>query len=544
MCRIQIVNLDTLSEDEETGDVIISKHEMQSRFGWLSSKVIPQVKQEAERMETIKDEVVRIQNTQEGQPGDVLTTMNTLKVMEGVEDDRGEMNKEQENDKEQVYHIDNKEESSTKPENLSTILKQEIEQLTTAEVTRDIKTTEAKTRESDTPVKENKEAMLPQDGILLTYILKRSQEDVEMQMVYSPTRQETKTTDSIVDIPMSDENHEISENPQKSNETEKLVEDIAVILSMSQPVMEHKEISEEEPIEIQPVKTTMFEKLTKVVNNLGSEVSKEKSLKFSAIDLMLRIQAALDECGAFPENSTVNILDIINIIPDKSAVAWMEKLEGRTEIDSCETKTLGQSIAKEIQTKDEERKQEAKDTWVMQKCTKILHKASKTYKYASKTAAGLADLAGMCDGGKDFKAMMNIVVRLPGMIQQEAEAKVKEAEERKLAMQVRTEMVSIKNLDQLLAATVLLKFKEDWEDPEFEPTKYMVAIFEYWLRKGMFLEQKPNIHSITVKFRCSHTQDMYEDTISYRMCSNPDHSKRKGEGWCCLKSRMMLILKT
>ena len=44
-------------------------------------------------------------------------------------------------------------------------------------------------------------------------------------------------------------------------------------------------------------------------------------------------------------------------------------------------------------------------------------------------------------------------------------------------MQVGTEMASIKNLDQLMAATVLPKFKEDWEDPELEPTKYMAAIF-------------------------------------------------------------------
>ena len=123
MSRIQIVDLDTSSEDEETGGVIISKHEMWSRVGWLSSKVILQVKQEAERMETIEDEAVWIQNTQEGQPDDVLTTIDTLEVMEGVEDDRSEMNKEQENDKEQVYHINNKEESSTKLENLSTILK-------------------------------------------------------------------------------------------------------------------------------------------------------------------------------------------------------------------------------------------------------------------------------------------------------------------------------------------------------------------------------------------------------------------------------------
>ena len=68
---------------------------------------------------------------------------------------------------------------------------------------------------------------------------------------------------------------------------------------------------------------------------------------------MLRIQAALDEYGSFLENSTVNILDIV--------VAWKERLEGKTEIDSCEAKTLAKLIAKESQTKDKERKQGAKD---------------------------------------------------------------------------------------------------------------------------------------------------------------------------------------
>ena len=99
------------------------------------------------------------------------------------------------------------------------------------------------------------------------------------------------------------------------------------------------------------------------------------------------------------------------------------KIRRQNRDNSCETKTHTQLIAKESQTKDEERKQEAKDIWVMQKCTEILHNTSKTYEYASKTAAGLEDLAGMCDDGKDFKAMMNIIVGLPGMIQQEAEVK-------------------------------------------------------------------------------------------------------------------------
>ena len=64
-------------------------------------------------------------------------------------------------------------------------------------------------------MEENEEGMLPEDGILLTYILKRSQEDVEMQTVYSPMNQETKATDSVVNIPMSDDNNKISKNSQK-----------------------------------------------------------------------------------------------------------------------------------------------------------------------------------------------------------------------------------------------------------------------------------------------------------------------------------------
>ena len=111
--------------------------------------------------------------------------------------------------------------------------------------------------------------MLPEDGILLTYVLKLSQKDSEMEAVDSPTRPETKAADYIVDIPMSDDNHKISENLQKSHEMKKLVEDSAVILSMSQPVMKNEEISEEEPLESQPVMTTMVDILTKEDNTGG-----------------------------------------------------------------------------------------------------------------------------------------------------------------------------------------------------------------------------------------------------------------------------------
>ena len=83
----------------------------------------------------------------------------------------------------------------------------------------------------------------------------------------------------------------------------------------------------------------------------------------------------LDECGLFPENNNVDILDIINMIPDKSAVAWKEKLDSGPEIDSCETKNLAQSVTKESHIKDQERKQEEKDVWITQKCAEMLQNA-------------------------------------------------------------------------------------------------------------------------------------------------------------------------
>ena len=240
-----------------------------------------------------------------------------------------------------------------------------------------------------------------------------------------------------------------------------VIEDTPIVLSTSSPVVEDEAISEEESVKSQPtIPLIMVDKLTKTVKNFGNEIRNEKSLKVPAIDLILRIQSVLDECGLFPENSTVNILDIINMIPDKSVVAWKEKLDGGTEIDSCETKILAQSAAKESHAKDLERNQKAKDVWITQKCTEILQNASNTHEFSAKTAAGLVDLAGMCHSGKDFKDMMNIVVGLSSMIQQQAEAKIKEAEERKTEIQDRTELVSMKNLDQLMIATVLPKFKE------------------------------------------------------------------------------------
>ena len=54
-----------------------------------------------------------------------------------------------------------------------------------------------------------------------------------------------------------------------------------------------------------------------------------------------------------------------------------------------------------------------------------------------------------------------------------------------------------------MEVTVLPRFDEELEQPQHEPTKYLAALFEYWLCRSMFPSEKPKIHQIVVKFRCS-----------------------------------------
>ena len=87
-------------------------------------------------------------------------------------------------------------------------------------------------------------------------------------------------------------------------------------------------------------------KLSIVVRNVEQEIRREDSVKVPAIDLLMRIQSALDENSLFLENSSVNILDIINTIPDKGMTAWKEKLSGCHEVSSEDAKALMNSMKK------------------------------------------------------------------------------------------------------------------------------------------------------------------------------------------------------
>ena len=72
-------------------------------------------------------------------------------------------------------------------------------------------------------------------------------------------------------------------------------------------------------------------------------------------------------------------------------------------IDSHQAKALADSLSKESKAREQEENQQRKDAYIMQKCAEIIQNAAKTYEFTSKTAAGLADLAGMCDSRADFK---------------------------------------------------------------------------------------------------------------------------------------------
>ena len=116
------------------------------------------------------------------------------------------------------------------------------------------------------------------------------------------------------------------------------------------------EVGMEETFKECTSRINMVNKLVQAANNLENEVRNEENIKIPAIDLLLRIQAALDECQVFPENNTIDILEIINKIPDKSALVWQERLSEET-IDSHQAKALVDSLSKESKAEEQEKKQ-------------------------------------------------------------------------------------------------------------------------------------------------------------------------------------------
>ena len=91
-------------------------------------------------------------------------------------------------------------------------------QLATIETAQQRVTAKTKTDESDTPVEENEEAILPEDGILLTYVRKQSCTNEETETPKGRTTSKAEVpecnADNWTQVPRDD--YETSEKLQKS----------------------------------------------------------------------------------------------------------------------------------------------------------------------------------------------------------------------------------------------------------------------------------------------------------------------------------------
>ena len=78
MSKIQLIDLDMSSDEEEMGGMVISRKVMQARLGWLSTMVEPDTKQEMDAMEGMENvqemhEEDQVQGTHEDQWSHALT---------------------------------------------------------------------------------------------------------------------------------------------------------------------------------------------------------------------------------------------------------------------------------------------------------------------------------------------------------------------------------------------------------------------------------------------------------------------------------------
>ena len=98
------------------------------------------------------------------------------------------------------------------------IVKQEIQKLAKVDTTQQMTTDEPKSEESDTPVEENKEAMWPEDGVLLMFMEKASwkqKENTVTEIQATSTKGETEGgTNSPTFFPKEDD--KTKEELQKS----------------------------------------------------------------------------------------------------------------------------------------------------------------------------------------------------------------------------------------------------------------------------------------------------------------------------------------
>ena len=268
-----------------------------------------EVAQEKHDKDRVQDKDEDQQNQELTEPPEV--TRSTKK--ENVEKGEGEKNVSGILAHVKVMEIakDKKEEIGEERDNM--IDKREIQQLTKIGTTQQMTTDEPKSEESDTPVKENEEAMWPEGGVLLTFVEKASQKQKENAATEiqetstieepeggtgSPTlfpKEDGKTKEElqksqVADVSTPKDDGESSKKSQKSQ-----VDSIVPTSLTDQHTAESVGAPMEEIVEESPFKLNMQEKLIKATNKLGGEVKSKENIQVLAIGLLLRIQAALDE---------------------------------------------------------------------------------------------------------------------------------------------------------------------------------------------------------------------------------------------------------
>ena len=98
MSKIQLIDLDMSSDEEEMGGIMISRKVMRGQLGWLSTVVEPDMKQETEVMEEGKDiqevhEEDQIQGAHKDQLSPALA--GTLEITEVTKNENIEASKEE-----------------------------------------------------------------------------------------------------------------------------------------------------------------------------------------------------------------------------------------------------------------------------------------------------------------------------------------------------------------------------------------------------------------------------------------------------------------
>ena len=193
------------------------------------------------------------------------------------------------------------------------IVKQEIQQLAKVETTQQRMTDEPRLEESDIPVEENEEAMWAEDGVLVKFMEKASQEQKENAVTgiqaTSAIEEPKGGTGSLTLCPKEDskakqELHKPKvediltpkEDCESSEKSQKSQMDSVVPTSLtSQHTAESIGASMEEIVKENTLKLNMQEKLIKATNELRGGVESEENIQIPAVGLLLRIQAALDE---------------------------------------------------------------------------------------------------------------------------------------------------------------------------------------------------------------------------------------------------------